>query len=71
MDIHDMWNYPVSSFLRSPTPLYTEREKETMIIPVFYFTGDRGEEDRAKRGEKGGDWGTRVRSEVRETRELG
>ena len=44
MDIHDMWNYPVSSFLRLLTPLYTEREKQTVIIPVFYFSG---EEDRA------------------------
>ena len=47
MDLHDTWNYPVSSFLRLLTPLYTEREKETVIIPVFYFTGDCGEEDRA------------------------
>ena len=64
MDIPDMWNYPVSRLL---TPLYTEREKETVIIPVFYFTGDCGEEDRANRG----DWGTRGRGEMRETGELG
>ena len=50
-----MRNYPVSSFLRLLTPLYTEREKETVIIPVFSFTGDCGEEDRANRGDKG-DW---------------
>ena len=70
MDLHDTWNYPVSSFLRLLTPLYTERKKEIVIIPVFYFTGDCGEEDRANRGDKG-DWGTRVRSEMRETGELG
>ena len=52
-DIHDIRNYPVSSFLRLLTLLYTEREKQTVIIPVFYFTGDCGEEDRVYRGEKG------------------
>ena len=41
-----------------------------MIITVFYFTGDCGEEDRVNRGDKG-DWGTRVRSEMKETGELG
>ena len=40
MDIHDIWNYPVSSFLRLLTPLYTERKNEKVIIPVFYFTGE-------------------------------
>ena len=44
MDILDMWNYPVSSFFRLLTPLYTEREKETVNIPVFYFNGDGGDE---------------------------
>ena len=58
MDILDTWNYPVSCFLRLLTPLYTEREKETVMVPVFYFTGDFGEEDRANR-------------ETRETGELG
>ena len=67
MDILDMWNYPVSSFLRLLTPLYTEREKETVIIPVLNLTGDCGEEDRVN----GGDKGTRVRSEMRETGKLG
>ena len=33
--IHDMWNYPVFSFLRLLTLLYTEREKETVIIVSF------------------------------------
>ena len=53
MDILNTWNYPVSSFLRLPTPLYTEREKDTVIITVFYFTGDCDEEDRANRVDKG------------------
>ena len=43
-----MWNYPVSSFLRLLTSLYTESEKATVNIPVFYFTGDCGEEDKGK-----------------------
>ena len=64
MDIHDMWNYPVSRFLRLLTHLYTEREKETVIIPVFNFTGD---EDRANRGDKGG----RGRSTTRKIGALG
>ena len=54
-----MWNYPLSRLL---TLLYTEREK-TVIIPVFYFTGDCGEKER---GDKG-NWETRERSEMRET----
>ena len=53
MDIPDTWNYPVSSFLRLLTPLYTEREQETVIIPVLYFTGDCGEGDWANRGDYG------------------
>ena len=66
-----MWNYPVSSFLRLLTPLYTETEKETVnIIPVLYFAGDCGEEERVNGGDMG-DWGTRVRSKMRETGELG
>ena len=60
----------MSSFLRLLTPLYTEREKETVINPVIYFTRDCGEEERANRGDKG-DWETRGRSEMRETREIG
>ena len=56
MDILDTWDYPVSSFLRLLTPLYTEREKNC----VYYFTGDCGEEDRAYRG----DWETGGRSEM-------
>ena len=69
MNIHDTWNYPVPSFLRLLTPLYTEREKETVIILVFYYTGDCGEEDRANRGGKG-DLRARARSGMRVTGEL-
>ena len=60
MGILDVWNYPVSSFLRLLTPLYTEREKETVI-------GDCGEENRGDEGDRG----TRVRRETRETGKLG
>ena len=35
MNRPDIWNYPVSSFLRFQTPPYTEREKKQW---VFYFT---------------------------------
>ena len=49
-----MWNYPMSSFLRliMITPPYTEREKKTVIISVFHFTGECGKEDRASRQDK-------------------